>query len=52
MKPRKLVHRLVSAEQAILLHRTNADYRRLEKLLRYWETEADRMMNTSAARWR
>jgi len=35
----KLVHRVVSAEQAEVLHQAIANYRRLKKLLRGWESE-------------
>ncbi|EQD28314.1 hypothetical protein B2A_14990, partial [mine drainage metagenome] len=42
MKAGKLVHRLVSAEQATLLRRAIANYRRFRKLLRTWETETER----------
>ena len=50
MKAGKLVHRLVSAEQASLLRRAIANYRRLRRLLRDWENETERLIDTEAAR--
>ena len=44
----KLVHRLVSAEQAEVLRQAIANYRRLRKLLRGWETETERLIDTAA----
>jgi hypothetical protein len=52
MKAGKLVHRLVSAEQATLLRRAIANYRRLRKLLRAWETETERAIDAEADRQR
>lgn len=52
MKPGKLVHRLVSAEQAGLLRRAIANYRRLRKLLRSWEGETERLIDAEADRRR
>ena len=52
MKAGKLVHRLVSAEQASLLRRAIANYRRLRKLLRSWETETERVIDAEADRQR
>jgi hypothetical protein len=48
MKAGKLVHRIVSAEQAELLLRAIANYRRFKKLLRAWETETERLMDAVA----
>jgi len=48
MKAGKLVHRLVSAEQAALLRRAIANYRRLRMLLRTWETETERAIDAEA----
>jgi len=45
MKGGKLVHRHVSAEQAILLRRAITNYRRLRKLLLSWENETERLMD-------
>jgi hypothetical protein len=50
MKAGKLVHRLVSAEQAQLLRRAIANYRRLKKLLRLWEAETERLIDAQAER--
>lgn len=52
MRAGKLVHRLVSAEQAQLLRRAIANYRRLKKLLRSWETETERLIDAEASRER
>jgi hypothetical protein len=38
MRAGKLVHRVVSAEQAEVLRQAIANYRRLKKLLRGWES--------------
>lgn len=45
----KLVHRLVSAEQAEVLRHAIANYRRLRKLLRAWETETERLIDAAAS---
>ena len=50
MRAGKLVHRLVSAEQAELLRRAIANYRRLKKLLRSWEAETERLIDAEAPR--
>jgi hypothetical protein len=52
MKGGKLVHRLVSAEQANLLRRPTATCRRLRKLLRSWENETERLIDAQADRRR
>jgi hypothetical protein len=52
MKGGKLVHRLVSAEQANLLRRPIATCRRLRKLLRSWENETERLIDAQADRRR
>lgn len=52
MKAGKLAHRLVSAEQASLLRRAIANYRRLKKLLRSWESETERLIDAEADRRR
>jgi hypothetical protein len=52
MKAGKLVHRLVSAEQASLLRRAIANYRRLKKLLRSWEDETERLIDAEVDRRR
>jgi hypothetical protein len=50
MKTGKLVHRLVSAEQAVILRRAIANYRRLKRLLRSWEAETERLIDAETAR--
>jgi len=50
MKAGKLVHRLVSAEQAQKLLRAISNYRRLKKLLRSWEAETERLIDAEAPR--
>jgi hypothetical protein len=44
----KLVHRVVSAEQAKVLQEAIANYRRLKKLLRGWEAETERLIDATA----
>ena len=39
-----MIHRLVSAEQAALLRRAIANYRRLKKLLRTGEVETEHLI--------
>lgn len=45
----KLVHRVVSAEQAEVLREAIANYRRLKKLLLGWETETERLIDAAAS---
>jgi hypothetical protein len=45
----KLVHRVVSAEQAGVLRQAIANYRRLKKLLRGWEAETERLIDAGAS---
>lgn len=52
MKAGKLVHRLVSPEQAGLLRRAIVNYRRLKKLLRSWEAATERLIDAEADRQR
>jgi hypothetical protein len=49
MQAGKLVHRVVSAEQAEVLRQAIANYRRLKKLLRGWETETERLIDAAAS---
>jgi hypothetical protein len=42
----KLVHRLVSPEQAELLRLAIANYRKLQKLIRVWEIETERLIDS------
>jgi hypothetical protein len=47
MRAGKLVHRVVSAEQAEVLRQAIANYRRLKKLLRGWESETERLIDAA-----
>jgi hypothetical protein len=47
MRAGKLVHRVVSAEQAEVLREAIANYRKLKKLLRGWETETERLIDAA-----
>jgi hypothetical protein len=47
MRAGKLVHRVVSAEQAEVLGQAIANYRRLKKLLRGWESETERLIDAA-----
>jgi hypothetical protein len=47
MRDGKLVHRVVSAEQAEVLRQAIDNYRRLKKLLRGWETETERLIDAA-----
>ena len=49
MKGRKLVHRMVSAEQAALLRLAIANYRQARKLMRAWERETERLIDAETA---
>ena len=41
----KLVHRMVTPEQAALLRRAIANYRRAKKLMKAWENETERLFD-------
>ena len=47
MRAGKLVHRVISAEQAEVLGEAIANYRKLKKLLRGWETETERLIDAA-----
>lgn len=49
LKGGKLVHRVVSPEQAELLRLAIANYRQARKLLRAWEKETERLMDAETA---
>ncbi len=49
MRAGKLVHRVISAEQAEVLRQAIANYRRLKKLLRGWESETERLIDAAAS---
>ena len=50
MKAGKLVHRYVTPEQAVVLRRAIANYRKVKKLLRAWEVETERLIDAEAPR--
>jgi hypothetical protein len=50
MKSGKLVHRVVSAEQAEVLRQAIANYRRLKKLLRGWEAETEQLIDAAGSK--
>lgn len=50
MKAGKLVSRLVSPEQAELLAVATANYRKLKKLIRTWETETELIIDAEFPR--
>jgi hypothetical protein len=49
LKGGKLVHRVVSSEQAALLRLAIANYRQARKLLRAWDKETERLIDAEAA---
>ena len=46
----KLVHRVVSPEQAVLLQLAIDNYRSVQKLLRDWEVETEKLIDAEAPR--
>jgi len=50
MKAGKLVHRTLSPEQAAILRLAIANYRKAKKLLRAWEDETERLIDTEVPR--
>jgi hypothetical protein len=48
MKAGKLVHRYVSPAQAAILRQAITNYRKVKKLLRAWEEETERLIDTQA----
>jgi hypothetical protein len=46
MKGGKLVHRYVSEQQAQILRAAIANYRKVKKLMRLWETETERLIDS------
>jgi hypothetical protein len=50
MKGGKPVYRLVSPQQAQLLRGATANYRKLKKLLRDWETQTERILDAEFPR--
>jgi hypothetical protein len=52
MKGRKLVHRRVTPEQAAILRRAIANYRKANKFIKAWDVETERLMDTETRRLR
>lgn len=50
MKAGKLIHRLVSPEQAELLQVATANYRKMKKLMRTWETQTELIIDAEFPR--
>jgi hypothetical protein len=50
MKAGKLVHRMVTPEQAAILQRAIANYRKAKKLMKAWEDETERLVDSEAPR--
>lgn len=50
MQGGKLVHRSVTAAQAVLLRQAIANYRKVKQLLRIWEKETERLIDAEAPR--
>ena len=50
MRAGKLVQRYVSAEQAVALRQSIANYRTAKKLMRAWEVETERLIDAQAPR--
>jgi hypothetical protein len=50
MKGGKLVHRVVSPEQAALLRLAIANYRKAKKLMPTWENETERLIDAERPR--
>jgi hypothetical protein len=50
MKGGKLVHRMVSAEQAKILRLAIANYRNAKKLMKAWEAATERLIDAEAPR--
>ena len=49
MKAGKLIHRMVTAEQAEILRRAIANYRQARALMRAWERETERLIDAETA---
>lgn len=50
MQTGKLVHRSVTLEQAVILRRALANYRKVKQLLRTWEKETEWLIDAEAPR--
>jgi len=52
MRAGRLLHRVISPEQAEILRVAIANYRKVKKLLRAWETQTERLIDSVSARER
>ena len=50
MQGGKLVHRMLSPSQAVLMQQAIDNYRRVQKLLREWEVQTERLIDAEAPR--
>ena len=50
MKDGKLVHRMVSPQQAVRLRQAIGNYRKVLRLLRAWETDTERIITAEDER--
>lgn len=50
LRARKLRHQTLTPEQAELMRQAIANYRRVKKLLRAWESQTQRLINLDAPR--
>lgn len=50
MQAGKLVRRYVSPEQAVVLRQAIANYRKVQKLMREWEAETERLIDVEVPR--
>ena len=50
MRGGKLVHRSVSAEQAVVLEQAIANHRKAKKLMQEWEDETEKLIDAQAPR--
>ncbi len=46
MKGGKLVNRMIAPEKVVVMRQAIANYRKAKKLLRSWETETERLINS------
>ena len=50
MQRDKLVHRMLSPPQAVLMQQVIDNYRRVQKLLREWEVQTERLIDAEVPR--
>jgi len=50
MKEGRLVHRMVTPEQATILQLAIANHRKAKKLMKAWEVETERLFDAEAPR--